>query len=328
MKKLVIGLFFLTTALGAFAIPPADPFGKPLDSPDCIKVPEDKGSQEGDEVLCVGRNGEFCAYPIRMMSYHRIVNDHLGGPPILVVYDPTMATGQVWDPVVAGKGYNFDPHINSHGYPTIKDRETGSIWSELTGQAVDGPLKGTRLKPITSWIMTWRAWADLHGDSYVLKAVATNEEYKQRITDEKAFHFNGPTPAAINKLAPNFVLGIEADGLSHAYTYTSLNQGTGVLNDHQLNTDIAIFSDASRRAAAAFIATLDAKKLTFTTQDRSGKRVWLDTQTHSVWNLEGNATEGELKGKSLTPTHFVRTRWMAWSAAYPQSKLATRVKKK
>src|ERR1051326_8117330 len=79
------------------------PAGPALNSPDCVKVPEAKNEQAGDEVLGVGRNKEFCAYPLRMMAYHRVVNDHLGGPPILVAYDPTSASGVVYDPTVDGK---------------------------------------------------------------------------------------------------------------------------------------------------------------------------------------------------------------------------------
>ena len=121
----ITALFLIGNA--AFALPPKNDFGKALDSPDCIKVPEDKGSQEGEEALCVGRNGEFCAYPIRMMSYHRIVNDHLGGPPILVVYDKDSGSGHVWDPVIDGKNYTFEADGSRNGYPVVKDRETGSI---------------------------------------------------------------------------------------------------------------------------------------------------------------------------------------------------------
>src|SRR6185503_11895966 len=96
--------------LGASQNQPGGPpqTGPALNSPDCIKVPEARAELPGDEVLGVGRNKEFCAYPLRMMAYHRVVNDHLGGPQILVAYDPDSGIGQVYDPVVEGKGLNFD----------------------------------------------------------------------------------------------------------------------------------------------------------------------------------------------------------------------------
>src|SRR5262245_6395853 len=42
-----------------------------LNSPNCVKAPEARGEQPEDEELGVGRNGEYCAYPVRMMAYHR-----------------------------------------------------------------------------------------------------------------------------------------------------------------------------------------------------------------------------------------------------------------
>src|SRR5437667_306337 len=69
-----------------------------LNSPKCVRVPEARGERPADEELGVGRNGEYCAYPLRMMAYHRVVNDHLGGPPILVSFDPDTGAGRVFDP--------------------------------------------------------------------------------------------------------------------------------------------------------------------------------------------------------------------------------------
>src|SRR3989442_15509376 len=108
-------LHLLLTALFGILIGAApvslrqDDKGLSLNSPDCIKVPEARAELPTDEILGVGRNHEYCAYPLRMMAYHRIVNDHLGGPPILVAYDPDSAMGQVYDPVIDGKGLIFDP---------------------------------------------------------------------------------------------------------------------------------------------------------------------------------------------------------------------------
>src|SRR5438094_3984084 len=86
-----------------------------LNSPNCVRAPEARGEQPDDEELGVGRNGEYCAYPVRMMAYHRVVNDHLGGPPILVSYDPETGAGRVFDPVLGGKAYTFDAGPPEHG---------------------------------------------------------------------------------------------------------------------------------------------------------------------------------------------------------------------
>src|SRR5947208_1272360 len=126
-----------------------------LNSPECVRAPEARGEQAGDEELGVGRGGEYCAYPLRMMAYHRVVNDHLGGPPIVVSYDPDSGAGRVFDPVLGGKPYTFDPAPPREGLPTLADRQTKSLWSAITGKALSGALAGKQLAVIPSLVITW-----------------------------------------------------------------------------------------------------------------------------------------------------------------------------
>src|SRR5206468_7264999 len=134
------GAVILALAAAAAAGPQPPPAA--LNSPKCIRVPEARAEVAGDEELGVGRKGEYCAYPLRMMAYHRVVNDHLGGPPIVVSYDPDSGAGRVFDPVLAGKPYTFDPAPPREGLPTLADRETKSLWSAITGKALSGALAG------------------------------------------------------------------------------------------------------------------------------------------------------------------------------------------
>ncbi len=48
------------------------------------------------------------------------------------------------------------------------DRQTGSLWSHLLGAAVEGPLRGARLRFLPSSFTTWGAWRRLHPDTTVL----------------------------------------------------------------------------------------------------------------------------------------------------------------
>lgn len=50
----------------------------------------------------------------------------------------------------------------------IVDRETGSLWSQLRGQAVSGPMEGTPLSVIPSMQTTWKHWRELHPDTLVM----------------------------------------------------------------------------------------------------------------------------------------------------------------
>ncbi len=48
------------------------------------------------------------------------------------------------------------------------DRETGSLWSQLHGAAVSGPLEGSPLRIIPALQTTWAFWREQHPDTRVL----------------------------------------------------------------------------------------------------------------------------------------------------------------
>ncbi len=51
----------------------------------------------------------------------------------------------------------------------MRDRETGSLWSHVTGEGLSGPAKGKRLEKSASVQTTWKNWRAAHPDTRVLK---------------------------------------------------------------------------------------------------------------------------------------------------------------
>jgi Protein of unknown function (DUF3179) len=321
----------LATALAVTvgAQPTPGPFS--LNSPKCVRVPQARGEEPGDEELGVGRNGEYCAYPLRMMAYHRVVNDHLGGPPILVSCDPDTGAGRVFDPVLDGKSYTFDAALPQQGLPALKDRETGSVWSALSGEALSGPLAGKRMAVIRSLTLTWERWKDLHRDSWVLAEDARlSPHYTARTTAASC-----PLPASLASELPHkvdarlradaLVLGISETGHPAAYPLTNKDGAYGsqalvfekTLGDQKL----VLFSDPAARTAAAYRPFLKDRHLSFVVSSEGEMPQWIDQQTHSTWSVEGQCTAGPLKGQSLVAADSIRVRWYAWSASYPKSEI-------
>lgn len=55
-----------------------------------------------------------------------------------------------------------------HNAMTMFDHDTGSVWSQPTGEAIMGPLTGTRLELLPSTLSTWEDWRTLHPDTRAL----------------------------------------------------------------------------------------------------------------------------------------------------------------
>ena len=325
--RLSASLLLLVVVAAAWASD--QPAAVSLDSPKCVRVPEARGELPDDEELGVGRNAEYCAYPLRMMAYHRVVNDHLGGPPILVSYDPETGAGRVFDPVLEGKAYTFDAAAPLRGLPVLKDRETGSVWSALTGEALSGPLTGKRLAAVPSLILTWGRWKSLHSDSWVLgEDPLLSPHYTARVTaavcplPRSAADLPQKTDARLKPEA--LVIGIAAEGQPAAYPLTD-KQGRyparpqAVAVTHLGSQRLVILSDPAAHAAAVYRPEAKQQSLTFAVHENAGVPQWIDRQTGSTWNLGGRCVEGPLKGEALSPANFMRVRWYAWSAAYPRT---------
>jgi len=59
---------------------------KPLEAPAYARVGEADFVGDDDMVLAVERGGERVAYPVRLMAYHHLVADTVGGVPVVATY--------------------------------------------------------------------------------------------------------------------------------------------------------------------------------------------------------------------------------------------------
>lgn len=82
-----------------------------------------------------------------------VVNDMVGGTPVLVVWDNAGEAAFALNPVLDGQTLTFEFTGGE-----IVDAETGSTW-RTDGVAFEGPLEGTRLEPVEgAYIAFWFAW--------------------------------------------------------------------------------------------------------------------------------------------------------------------------
>jgi hypothetical protein len=58
------------------------------------------------------------------------------------------------------------------------DHETGSVWSQPLGEAVAGPLRGTRLELLPSTLTEWGTWQRMHPDTLALNAPGGRSSFR------------------------------------------------------------------------------------------------------------------------------------------------------
>ncbi|MBT2401517.1 DUF3179 domain-containing protein [Streptomyces sp. ISL-100] len=125
---------------------------------------------EGDEpVFGLEYRGEVRAYPQQVLVWHEIVNDTVAGEPLAVTYCPLTGTviGFAAPPGTPELTFGTTGKLVNSNL-LMYDRQTGSEWPQLLGQAVSGPLKGTRLDTVPLVWTTWKEWRAAHPDTEVL----------------------------------------------------------------------------------------------------------------------------------------------------------------
>ncbi len=117
-----------------------------------------------DSALVVGAvaGGTSTAYPLRAVSERRVVEDEIGGVPVLLVVGDR---GALWASVFSRE---VDGRVLGFAYDgeRLVDDETGTEWS-LDGVGQDGELAGSRLQLLPATTSYWFAWRSLYPDTAV-----------------------------------------------------------------------------------------------------------------------------------------------------------------
>lgn len=181
------------------------------------------------------------------------------------------------------------------------DAPTGSLWSHLLGEAMQGKLRGKQLEAIPSEMTTWRAWRQAHRKTTVLNLSRTHNAYT------KQFYRR---PAA-------FVFGWVVDGKPYHSRLDVLIKKR-LVNCTCGESPLLVTFDPASTATRLFLRRVDGRVLDFVAQ-RDGRMS--DTQTGSIWDRsKGAALAGPLSGKWLKHQVGIMSYAAAWKVFHPESK--------
>jgi hypothetical protein len=286
-------------------------------------------------------NGEHRFYPVQILNWHEVVNDSWGDRDIAVTYCPLCGTGIVYDRNIDLSFDNFPGIVTLSFAATgqvynnnslLKDDKTGSLWVQGLGTAVQGSSIGRSLEVIPSTMMQWKTWKAEYPSGLVLSTdTGVARDYTRHpyggYDNEKGVYF------PMNFTSPDFtskwvVYGVSEGEGGVAFSDTVL-KGTG-LNSAKIVTGavptgdepvIAVY-DFSTDNVRVFVArrpdeegVMPGSGMTFS-YDFAKKRL-TDSETNSVWNAQGLAISGDLKGLQLRELTAVRGYWACIAALHP-----------
>ena len=212
-------------------------------------------------VFGVSINGDTRAYPFRIMDWHEMLNDVIGGVPVSLAYCTLCGSGILFDAQVPGRDRPFVFGSSGFLYRSNKlmyDQETHSLWNQFTGRPVVGPLVGSmiELKTLPVAIATWEDWLVRHPETKVL---SLETGFERDYTPGKPYdsYFRSPNlmfpaQAPDPRLKPkDFVFALRLPGREKAWPL-ALFEGGAVINDNVGGFQIVLVGDATTRGVRAY----------------------------------------------------------------------------
>jgi len=292
----------------------------PLRSPKMIRARE--ASYLGDEDVVFGLEieGDARAYPKRILAWHEMFVDTVGGVPVAGVYCTLCGSMVLYETVHDG----VEHHLGTSGFlyrsnKLMYDRDTQSLWNTLWGRPVVGPLAEQDVELPRRGVVTttWGEWRRRHPDTQVLSLdTGYQRDYSEGAayrdyfaTDELMFPVPKLDGRLKNKAEVLALLLRPEKPLAIAVSYLKRNP---LHHDQVGDLSFVVLTD---RSGAHRVYETGGR--TFERWDQEKEAVGQDG---SRWTATEDALASET-GERLRRLPAHRAFWFGWYSAYPETRL-------
>ncbi len=294
----------------------------PLDLPALTNVRQARYLDDDNIVFGVAINGLERAYPKRIMAWHEMFKDTIGGEHFTGVYCTLCGSMILYRSTIEGEHHE----LGTSGFlyrsnKLMYDHDTRSLWSTLAGGPVVGPLAESDLQLESLFVVTttWGEWRRRHPRTKVLSIdTGHNRDYSEGAayrdyfsTDELMFSVPELDTRLKNKdevLALRF-REFPLEQLAIAVEFLA---GRSVYHDSLGAVDFVVLTDPSGASRV-----YETRGWRFAGWDgRAGVR----DASGERWTLtEAALTSPDQTSLRRLPSH--RAFWFGWYAQYPDTRL-------
>ncbi len=314
--------------------------------PDAIPALEDPAFESAagvdwlplvEPVLALEINGDARAYPLRIMTWHELVNGTVGGVPVTVSYCPLCNSAVAYDRRVGKRILDFGTSgalLNSS--LVMYDRQTESLWSHYTGQAVVGHLAGTELDLIPVQTVSFEKFLSAHPDGQVLSLDTGHfrrygeNPYDYYDSNNRPFLFGGPLDDRLDPITR--VVALRSDGEGAVIPYSVLAQRRVVPFAFAGRELVALYAPGTASAldspiiaegrdvgaTGVFVASIDGRPLELSANSDGW---FVDAATGVAYDILGQPAGGSDGGAPLESVEHLDTFWFAAAAFYPDAEI-------
>lgn len=249
--------------------PPKD--GIPsIDDPAFETIGASHDLSPNEPVIGLEIGGDARAYPLRILTWHEIVNDQIGGVPVTVTYCPLCNAAIVFDRRLKGAVLDFGTTGKlRHSDLIMYDRQTESWWQQFTGGAIVGAYAGQELKVIPSRLESFADFTSRHPNGKILAPNnPTSRDYGRNPyegydTSAAPFLFRGALPKGIDPMARVVIVRSVGAAPSIVSLQTLRERGSIVLGDLTLRWKPGQASalDTDRISEGRDVGTVEAYRM-------------------------------------------------------------------
>jgi hypothetical protein len=327
--------------------PPRDAI-TPLDEPgftDAVRAESWLRPQE--PVIVLTATTQARAYPLQILIWHEIVNDTIGGVPVVVTFCPLCNLSLVFERRAEGRVLTFGTTGNLRTSDLVMwDRQTETWWQQATGEAIVGELTGDKLARVPSAVLSFEEFRRAYPSGEVLSRDSANTEMERKRSAPRSY---GTNPyAGYDRADSPPILGFWGDRAIDgrlppkarvavatfarppvAYALDSLKGPTAINETIDGRRTVLLFTPgvASPLDREAIASGVDVGQAAFydpavagrALRFRAGGGGFTDEETGSTWTIAGLAVSGPLAGTRLGQMDHEVTYWFVWAVFRPET---------
>ncbi len=294
----------------------------PLRSPTMLSADQADYLDDSNIVFGIEVNGDVRAYPKRILAWHEMFVDDVGGIPVAGVYCTLCGTVIIYETTFNGTQHQ----LGTSGFlyrsnKLMYDQATQSLWSTFEGTPVIGPLvgQGITLRHRSVVTTTWGEWKRRHPDTTVLSLnTGFDRDYGEGVayqeyfaTDDLMFNVPSLDQRLKNKAE---ILGLKFA----AHPDQPLAISIEYLDRHPIyHGKIGDQSFVALTDSSGAVRVYDNNGLRFEQWDRD--RLVVD-ENGVQWAL-AEATLTNAKGEQLPRLPANRAFWFGWYSSYTNTQL-------
>jgi hypothetical protein len=286
-----------------------------------------------EPVLGLLYSGEARAYSVWQLERRLVVNDRFGSRAVAITWCPFSHAAVVYVRTAVGRRLTLESDGRLlRDQLALRDRETGTIWSQAEGIPVEGPLagSGTRLSELPVLQTTWKTWKKEQPGTLVLEKAGADSAIRSSMyadydADPQRLGLGHTELREPRMSGKALVVGIVSGGDRLAVPFEKVKNDlvVDVAADQQA---LAVVYDPA--TSTVRVVRREARGLTLSLRRGAGDLFgrptppyMIDEQTVSRWDLTGLATGGRMEGHRLPLVPYRLQYWYAWQACFPRSRV-------